>query len=113
EHGNGRDARERIFASGKGSRFAIGLEGRHDLLRHLLKIGHLIEADGVPNADEPDLSGGHVVEQIGYSRWAGKQDRVGRKLLVGVALTGSTRAKLYKIVVLLAQRQQPMEEQKF
>ena len=73
-----RHARQRVLASGEGARLAVGLERRHDLLGHLLEVGHLVEADRVPDADEPHLAGGHVVEQVGDRRRAGQQDRVGR-----------------------------------
>src|SRR5262249_608566 len=65
-----------------------------------------------PDADQAYLSRSHVVEQVRHSRRAREQDGVGRKLLVGVTLAGPTRAQFHEVVILLAQRQQPMEEQK-
>ncbi len=105
------DARERVLATGERARLAVGLQRRDDLLGHLLEVGHLVEADGVPDPDQPHLAGRHVVEQVGDGRRAGQQDGVGRQLLVGVALAGPPWAEFDEVVVRLAEREQPDQEE--
>ena len=111
EHGERGRARERVLPPCERPRLAVGLERRDDLLGHLLEVGHLVEGDGVPDADQPHLAGRHVVEQVGDGRRPGQQDGVGRKLLVGVALARPPRPELDEVVVGLAERQQADQEQ--
>ena len=111
EHGDGGHARQGVLAPGEGAGLAVGLQRGHDLLGHLLEVGHLVEGDGVPDADQAHLAGRHVVEEIGDRRRPGQQDRVGGQLLVGVALARAARPKLHEVVVVLAQREQPDQEE--
>lgn len=106
EHGDGRHARERVLATGERARLAVRLERRHDLLGHLLEVRHLVEADGVPDPDQPHLAAGHVEEQVGDGRGAGEQDRVRREFLIAVALPGFPWAEFDEVVVGLGQRDQ-------
>ena len=110
EHGDRGHAGQRVLATGERARLAVGLERRHDLLGHLLEVGHLVEGDGIPDADQAHLAARHVVEEIGDRRRAGQQDGVGAEFLVGVALAGPAWAKFHEVVVGLAQRQQPGQE---
>ena len=94
EHGEGGLSRQGVLASGEHPRLAVGLERRHDLLGHLLEVGHLVEGDGVPDADKPHLAGRHVVEEVGDGRRPGQQDDVGGEFLVGVALARPPGARV-------------------
>ena len=108
---NRRHPGERILATGERTRFAIGLERGHDLLRHFLQVGDFIKGHRIPEAHQAHFVAGDVVEQVGDGRRAGQQDRVRRKLLIAVALTGATRAKFNQVVVLLTQGQQANEKE--
>jgi hypothetical protein len=70
--------------------------------------GHLVEADDVVLADQPALPGRHVHEHLGDRRLAARQQvRVGRDLLVDVALPGAARPQLHQVVVPLHEGHHP------
>ena len=90
---------------------AVGLHRRDDLLRHLLEVGDLVEADDVPDLHHPLLPAAHVAEEVGDRRRAGQQRRVRRDLLDDVALAGAARPELDEVVVALGERDEPDEEE--
>ena len=111
EHRDARVARDRLLAALERAGLAVGLHRRDDLLRHLLEVGDLVEADDVPDLDHALLPAGHVAEEVGDRRAAGEQRRVRRDLLDDVALAGAARAELDEVVVALGQRDEPHEEE--
>ena len=106
EHGDGSQARQRFLATGKGARLAIGLERGDDFLGHLLEVGYLVESDGVPDTDQANLVGGHVVEEVGHGCRPRQQDRIGADFLIGVDFAGPTRPEFHQVIVGLTQRQE-------
>ncbi len=53
----------------------------------------------------------HVAEEVGDGGGAGQQRGVRRELLDGVALAGAARAELDQVVVALAERDEPQQEE--
>ena len=80
-------------------------------LRHLLQVGDLVEADDVPDLHHALLPAAHVAEQVGDRGRPGEQRRIRRDLLDRVALAGAARPELDEVVVALAERDEPGEEQ--
>ena len=94
-----------VTATGERTRGHVVL---HDLDAILVLEGdarHFIEGHHVPQADQPDLTPGHVVEQVRHRRLsAGDQDAVRADFLVDVALARAPRPKFGEVVVVLDQR---------
>ena len=111
EHGDRGMALERLPISSETSGLAVGLQGRDDFLVHPVEVSDLVEADRIPSTDEPDLSTADVVEEPRYGGSAGEQDRVGGEFLVDVRLPCSARSQLDQIVVPLAHRDEPREDE--
>jgi hypothetical protein len=77
------------------------------LVHALLLSGELVKGDTIPVADQADLSGRVVHEQLGNRHLAaGNQDAVRRELRVDVRFAGSLWAKFDQVVVALAKRDQ-------
>ncbi len=55
EHGDGGEFRDGFLSAGEGARFAIGLQSGRHFLGHLLKIGRIVERDGIPKPNRPIL----------------------------------------------------------
>ena len=68
EHGDARVAGDRLLPALEGAGLAVGLHRRDDLLRHLLEVGHLVEADDVPDLHHALLATVHVAEEVGHRR---------------------------------------------
>ena len=66
-----------LLAALERARLAVGLHRRDDFLRHLLQIRDLVEADHVPDLDEPLGLAAHMSEQVRDRRRTGHQRRVG------------------------------------
>ena len=95
----------------EGAGLAVGLHRRDDLLRHLLEVGDLVEADDVPDLHHALLAARHVTEEVGDRRAAREQRRVRRHLLDDVALARSARTELDEVVVALGERDEAHEEE--
>ena len=65
EHRDAGVAGDGLLAALEGAGLAVGLHRRDDLLRHLLKVGDLVETDDIPDLDHALLAAAHVSEQVG------------------------------------------------
>jgi hypothetical protein len=111
EHRDARVARDRLLPALEGAGLAVGLHRRDDLLRHLLEVGDLVEADDVPDLHHALLAAVHVAEEVGHRGAAGEQRRVRRDLLDDVALARTARPELDQVVVALRERDEAHEEE--
>ena len=77
------------------------------LVHPLLLAGKLVEGDTIPVADQANLTGGVVHEQLGNRNFsAGDENTVGRELGVNMGLAGSLGAQLDQVVIAFAKRDQ-------
>ena len=95
---------DRITATGERSRSHVVL---HDLDTILIFKGdarHFIEGHHIPQADQTDLTPGHVVEQVGDRGLTARHENAVRAdFFVNVALARASWPKLGEVVVVLDQ----------
>ena len=91
----------------------VVLEDVHDVALWPLSLAReLVERHAVPKANEPDLLGGVVEEQLrGRYLPAADQDAVRRELAEHVALARALGAQLHEVVVALAVRDEAREHE--
>ena len=77
------------------------------LVDALLLAGELVKGHHIPVADQPDLAGGVVDEELGHGHLAARdQDAVRGELGVDVGLAGALWPQLDQVVVALAEGDQ-------